>query len=85
MLGCFQSIMDSERLLHQIVTERDFVSGPYKQKEERQSIKTFIVADSFVELLRKSIAILTPIDKLIVKYQSDSVPVSEVLWIIPTL
>jgi len=79
VLGCFQSIMDSERLLHQIVTERDFVSGSSKQKEERQSIKTFIVADSFVELLRKSIAILTPIDKLIVKYQSDSVPVSEVL------
>jgi hypothetical protein len=61
------------------VNEREFVCGSLRQKDERQKIRAFIVADSFVELLNKSIAILAPIDKLIVKYQSDSVPVSEVL------
>jgi hypothetical protein len=61
------------------VNERDFVSGPSRQKTERQRVKDIVVNDSFVPLLRKSIAMLSPIDALIVKYQSDSVPISEVL------
>ena len=45
----------------------------------RNRATTVITNDNFVALLEKSLAILTPIDALIVKYQSDSVPVSEVL------
>ena len=42
-------------------------------------IKAIISNNKFVSLLTKCLAILSPIDLLIVKDQSDSVPVSEVL------
>ncbi len=35
--------------------------------------------DAFVNNLRKALAILAPIDALIIKYQSDKVPISEVM------
>ncbi len=35
--------------------------------------------DAFVNNLRKALAILAPIDSLIIKYQSDKVPISEVM------
>jgi hypothetical protein len=37
-----------------------------------------ITNEDFVNLLEKSVSILLPIDALIVKYQSDAIPVSEV-------
>jgi hypothetical protein len=77
---CFHSLLDSEALLYSIVTERDFVSGPSRQQQERGRIQAIITNPLFIETLKKSIAILSPIDKLIVKYQSDSVPISEVLF-----
>jgi len=50
-----------------------------KQREERSYIKAIVTGPDFVDCLKKSIALLKPIDRLIVKYQSDAVPVSEVL------
>ncbi|MEN9638153.1 MAG: hypothetical protein RLZZ262_21 [Bacteroidota bacterium] len=79
MQGCFKSILNSEKLIYKIVNDRDFVTGSSKQKDERRRLKEIVTDDAFVEKLKTSIAILTPIDVLIVKYQSDSVPVSEVL------
>ncbi len=70
--------MLSERILHSVVSARDFIKGTATQKAERSRIKDIITIDNFVVLLEKSLAILTPIDALIVKYQSDSVPISEV-------
>jgi hypothetical protein len=65
--------------MHAIVSARDFSKGTAVQKAERTWIKEVITKEDYVTMLEKSLAILKPIDFLIVKYQSDSVPVSEVL------
>jgi hypothetical protein len=46
---------------------------------ERERSKGIIDNSKFRDLLIKSLAILKPIDALIVKYQSDAVPVSDVV------
>ena len=76
--GCRETLLMSERILHAIVTARDFIKGTAAQKAERTRIKGVITSDNFIALLTKSLAILIPIDTLIVKYQKDSVSVSEV-------
>lgn len=79
MEQCFRTIQDSERLIYGIVNERDFVTGSKKQKAERLRLKNIVIADNFVSALEKALKILKVIDELIVKFQSDGVPVSEVL------
>jgi hypothetical protein len=49
------------------------------QKAKRTRIRDIIGGDDFVALLEKSLAILNSIDELILRYQTDSVPVSEVM------
>jgi hypothetical protein len=49
------------------------------QKSERSKIKEIMTDDTFVNNLRKALAILAPINTLIVKYESDKVPISEVM------
>ena len=73
-----QTVLDSERLIHAITAARDFVSGNAKQKANRMRFKELVSKENFVGLLRKALALLRPIDALIVKYQADSVPISEV-------
>lgn len=75
---CLRTILDSEHIIHGIVNERDFISGTKKQKEDRLRIKNIVIAGNFVGTLKKALKILVEIDKLIVKFQSDNVPVSEV-------
>jgi hypothetical protein len=69
-----QILLESERHLHVIITARDFVQGTSAHKNERSKIKEIVTDDPFVNNLRKALAILAPIDALIVKYQSDKVP-----------
>ena len=74
------TLLASERHLFAIVTARDFAAkGSSAQKAERKRVKEVVSDDNFVENLKKALKILVPIDRLIVKYQSDKVPVSEVL------
>jgi hypothetical protein len=71
--------LESEQHLHVIITARDFVQSTSAQKNERSKIKEIVTDDTFVDNLRKALAILAPIDALIVKYQSDKVPISKVM------
>ena len=78
---CFSSILKSEKLLFSIVSERDFVPAAQTAalKSESTRIKDIITDTAFVSQLNKALNILGPIDQLIVKYQSDDVPLSDVL------
>ncbi|KAF1327905.1 putative Transposase, partial [Globisporangium splendens] len=74
-----QRLLDSEVQMHAIVRARDFVAGTAAEKAERTRIKAIVSNDQFVAMLEKALAILKPIDALIVKYESERVAVSEVL------
>ena len=83
--ACCESILLSEGLLLEMVSLcRKFTTGgdgnllSSDQKKQRLRIQKIIKGDNFVKNLKLVLAILTPIDTLIVKYQSDKVPVSEV-------
>jgi hypothetical protein len=76
--GMCLSFLESELHLHAIVTARDFVQGTAAQNFERLKIREVFTDENFVENLKKALDILEPLDKLIVKYQSDKVPISEV-------
>ena len=74
-----ETVLESERLLHGIVMTRDFIGGrSAAQKAERAKVRNIIMSHEFVKNLYKTIAILRPIDALIVKYQLDKVPISDV-------
>jgi hypothetical protein len=49
------------------------------QAVEQTKLRDFVMGPSFVVNLEKVIHILVPVDSLVVKYQSDKVPISE-LW-----
>lgn len=78
MQGCFKSLLQADTILNAMVTERTFISGTTKQREQRAIIKGIITDGNFITNLRKSIAILNPIDTCITMFQGDSVPVSQV-------
>ncbi|KAJ1330272.1 hypothetical protein BSLG_009587 [Batrachochytrium salamandrivorans] len=65
--------------LHTTSSARDFIKGTAAQQAERQKVKDIIADDQFVVKLKKALAIMVPLDRLIVKYQSDKVPISEVM------
>ena len=78
LLQCLTSLKANEEVLHQIVNAREFIDGSAAQKVKRQEVKDIICNVSFPNNLTKSIAILTPIQQGIVKFQSDKIALSEV-------
>jgi hypothetical protein len=74
--GMTQSLLDSDRHIYALVSARDVIKGTAAQKAERLKVRETATDDDFISNLKKSLAILGPIDTLIVKYQSDQVPIS---------
>jgi hAT family C-terminal dimerisation region len=76
----FLCLKQSEDILRDIVQDENWIStGTPALCRERMHIMLIIGSTQFGPNLRKALAILKPIQHLIVKYQSDSVPISEVL------
>jgi Protein of unknown function (DUF 659)/hAT family C-terminal dimerisation region len=74
-----ESVLSNEPSLHTIVSDRYFVLVATRaQAAERTKLKDFVTGPSFVVNLEKVIHILKPVDSLVVKYQSDKVPISEI-------
>jgi hypothetical protein len=65
--------------LHAIVTARNFVQGTAAQKEQWKVVCDMVTDQHFIDNLKKTLAILRPVDGLIVKYQSNKVLISKVM------
>ena len=74
-----QSLLDSESHRHAISSARDFIKGTVVQQAEHQKVKDVIASDQYVVKLTRALMILVLLDRLIVKYQSDKAPISEVM------
>ncbi|RHZ33069.1 hypothetical protein DYB31_009882, partial [Aphanomyces astaci] len=75
---CLVSLHESESLLHDLVSARDFITGSADQRLRRMAVKETVTAVDFDSKLEHCISALSPIDKWIKIFQSDRVPVSEV-------
>lgn len=75
----FASLLDSKSPLHALVLARKFVQGTATQKAERTKLLKTITKPDFVDNLNKSLVIVFLVDRLIVKYQFNRVPMSEVM------
>ncbi|ETV76973.1 hypothetical protein H257_09380 [Aphanomyces astaci] len=75
---CLVSLHESESLLHDLVSARDFITGSGDQRLRRMVLNETVTAVDVVSKLEHCISILSPIDKWIKIFQSDRVPVSEV-------
>ena len=79
ILACFTSLLKSENVLLNIVQGRNWLlTGTADQRAKRSKVHDVIADVAFLQNLKKSIAILKPIDELIVYFQSDRVPLSDV-------
>lgn len=74
-----KTLLTSEQHIHVIVSARDFMKGMVVQVKECTKVKETITNQKFVDLVKKTIAILESLYILIVKYQSKKVPISEVM------
>jgi hypothetical protein len=75
--ACLYSILKAERVLHCIISDRNFIQGTSKQKAGQIKIRKTIMSESFIVNLSKSLKILDPINKLITMFQSDFTALSD--------
>ncbi|OAF63731.1 hypothetical protein A3Q56_08563 [Intoshia linei] len=75
-----ESILNAEKILYNLCSSRSFISGMLKQKVGKTNIKLFICSKDFIHNLKKSLEILEMIDKQLIKFQNDKVPISDVFY-----
>ena len=63
------------RYLHALVSRLKFIHITPSQKYQRAEVLITVTDEHFIEKLEKILAILRPLDCLIVKYQSDKIPI----------
>jgi hypothetical protein len=63
-----KTLLQSEQHLHAIVTACNFVRRMAAQKEQRKAVRDMVTDQHFIDNLKKTLAILHPVDGLIVKY-----------------
>ena len=82
ILGCFETLLSSENILHAYVMERSYLSdsSDAKQKMKREAIRNTISKPTFVSQLKRCIEILKPMCSLITYFQADDIPVSDVFY-----
>lgn len=75
-----QSVRRNEGALHKTVSERDFITRGHGAEQEtlRREVRRIVQADSWVETIDICIKLLNLFSKYLIKFQSDSVPLSEV-------
>ena len=76
LLKCFETLLAAENILNEAVTKRDFIEGTARQKQTRKMVRETVTDVNFVQLLEKSIGILSPIDIALKVFQSDKVAIS---------
>jgi len=84
--GCIDKIIQSEGIvrlnsgiIRLIVTASDFKAViSKKERLKREAVFNMVTREDWLEQLKKCLSILTPINKYLVKFQKDSVPLSDV-------
>ena len=74
------AMLAAKAILHQWVTMQGFISGYEKQKAAQQVIHDTVMSANFVNLLQMTLMVLKPINTVIIVYQLDTVPVSDVFY-----
>jgi hypothetical protein len=76
LINCMKQLKESESILHQIVSARDFCTGSQKQKQSKMQLAATICSEDFLTNLDKCIDIMEPINVGITAFQSDQTELS---------
>ena len=73
----YESVYKNDELENEVSS--DLSCFWYSDEAECQKVKDDITSNQFIFKFKQALMILDPLDRLIVKYQSDKVPISEVM------
>ena len=74
-----KTLLTSERHRYALISGRNFSQGTASKKYQRAEVHTSVTYERFIQNSENIVAVLRPIDLLIVKHQSEKTPISEVL------
>ena len=81
LIECFSALIDSQSILLKLIDEMDtLVELSTAEKDEQANVKRILYEPQYIELLAKSIDILTMIAELKSYFQTHNVPISDVYY-----